>query len=512
MSLLRSQVLSPRVRRAFLFVSLSALAACADTGVAPRVDEGPTLPEDGVQLVANRSKYRDGGAPHATGRSGSATLVASAVIDANGVTHLTVVSGGLSDPGSGRGELEKVQVKGFALGGEKVFTQNHHRLNTGRATLQLGGLLPGDSVRVQANIKGIDRKRTDVVTVTALVRQAPSLRADLVLPREVPVGAPVLITATVSETGGDTGVRATCQLWVDGQLVDAAQEIWVDAGDAVTCAFTHTFTGAGDHEVEVRVIPTGGGVPVPPAKDDTSVVARTPNTATFRATAEDRTVTTSSRLDYQWSNPVTGSHKTYESFESNAERTQTVSLTGALDREVSFPLLEASFAMESAGTAWHEEDWTMLDALVGPDGRLCASRQVPQHAAVFYVCNGAGSATFGYTRLAGTVTYHSDGFIRTFDGLAGTTDVYSWNDTWTTQPFAQPKVWGQQVRIRVTVRDGAGAFGVTPVIDLADYAEPGPTEPYACTESSPYWLDGGILNMCTTRSVTVTGRKGEAEG
>ncbi len=415
--------------------ALLALAACSDSAVVPevRAPEGASygLLDAGKskKLQSNRVRYRESAGSNATGRSGTATLVASAILGGDGITRLTVISGGLRDPGSGRGELAKVQVKGI-VGGSAIFTNNFQSPGggAGRATLELTGLGPADSVRVQANIRGIDGRRTDVVTVTARVALPPALRADIDLPDEVPAGVPVLIVGTVTETNGDSGGSADCQLWIDGVLVDLSRNIWVDAGDAVTCAFTHTFPDDGEHVVEIRLLPPSDAnaslLPAPVGdRDVVNVVS--PSYTSWHAVVHDRTETTSWRLDYDWANPVTGSNKTYRSNDSEAHRTQTVNVTGGVNRALAFPLLNVSLSLESGGTAWQAEAWGALVPVVNPaTGEACVTRDVPEHQAVFYVCGAGGAGSFGYSRLAGTVTYHSDAYIRLFDGLTGVQDVW----------------------------------------------------------------------------------------
>src|SRR5262249_3409393 len=110
----------------------------------------------------------------------------------------------------------------------------------------------GSRIQVQANVRGIDGRRTDVVTLTETVKLGPALHVDLSIPGGAVVGTPVVITATVTETNGQVGTRTDCVLYVDGQPVDRADDIWVDAGDAVSCAFSYTFPRAGTYQVEVR--------------------------------------------------------------------------------------------------------------------------------------------------------------------------------------------------------------------------------------------------------------------
>ena len=108
--------------RALAVLALFAAAACSDgtgspTGSMAADAAGPSASHSAGHL--QRGKYRDTSLPHATGRSGSATLSASAIVGSDGVTRLRVTSGSIHYPGQARGELAKVQVKVWTEDGER---------------------------------------------------------------------------------------------------------------------------------------------------------------------------------------------------------------------------------------------------------------------------------------------------------------------------------------------------------------------------------------------------------
>ncbi|HSU14324.1 hypothetical protein [Longimicrobium sp.] len=500
---------------------LASTAACSDTGTAPArrapAASAPSLVSaPAARLVSNAVKYHDGSAPHATGRSGTARLEALAVTGGNGVTTLTITTGSLDDPDHAPGQIVKAQLKVFGSDGTALFTENHNGLNGGGTqTFMLAGLAPGARIQVQANVRGIDGRRTDVVTVTETVKQAAALHVDVSMPGQTLVGAPVVITATVSETGGDVGTRADCVLYVDGQAVDRAEDIWVDAGDAVTCAFRYTFTSLGSHTVEVRANGTGGSATLQANAGDQATVdvVGAAHTA-WTAEAEDRSSASTSVLDYTWSKPD-GSHKEYSNTETTTTRTQAVSVQGTLDRAVQFPLTALDVTVASSGVEWQVEHWNDVASALDANGQACASRQMPEQGAVLFVCNAAqGGATFGYTRFAGTVTYHSQGFSNTFDGLTGTPNVYAWNDGYTlSSSGGQMRPFGGEVKLTLNVHDDAGGWELTPTVALSPFSDAAVVvQPRTCTLSSPYWLDGGTLNSCNTVTTQDTGTRGTAAG
>jgi hypothetical protein len=516
--------LSPAVA----FLALLASAACSDTPVtsaAPADAAFKKAPKDGSpsggsagapsNLVANAVKYHDGGAPHATGRSGSATLEGRAVVDGHGVTRLVITTGSLDSSAPAPGEIAKAQIKVFSADGSLLLVENHNHLTGGGVqTFLLEGLPLGSRIQVQANVRGIDGNRTDVVTLTAAVVHAAQLHVDLQLPGQATVGRPVVINGVVSEIGGDVGTRANCVLYVDGHEVDRADDIWVDAGGVVTCAFTHTFTGAGSHTVEVRV--NGGAASaqlgVIGGDDSGNLNVDPGGQVAWTASVEDRSLTTTSTIDYTWWKPD-GSHKEYSNTEITTNRSQTFNLAGTLNRPVTFPLAAMDLSVESAGVEWTSEHWTALAATVDPaSGNVCATLQMADRGTLLFVCNGLGGGSFGYTRFAGNVTYHSYGYANTFDGITGTPENYSWNDN----PFTyssggdQVRALGSAVQMRLSFRDAGGTFSFAPLVALTPFSAVVSVVPRSCTLTTPSNLEGGEYNYCTGTRDDESGWRGTA--
>lgn len=198
-------------------------------------------------------KYSDNGAKPATGRSGSATISARALLGADGNTVIEVKTGQLDNAAVGIGNIAKIQLKAINGTGVAIRTQNFNNLTGGgtwsHTTDQLGHNAP---IQVQANVRDIDPKRTDVVTVTANVKKRPDMAVESVInPARVHVNQAITITALVSEINGDVGGTGSCVLFVNGTQADQAPVVWVDAGTSVTCQFAHTFTAAGDYDLKV---------------------------------------------------------------------------------------------------------------------------------------------------------------------------------------------------------------------------------------------------------------------
>jgi hypothetical protein len=218
----------------------SLLATLAATLIAGAALAAP-------QPIPNSVKYSDTGVPNAKGRSGTATIEARALINQDGSADLEVTTGDFA--GGPRGTLEKVQVKLSTDPGTRNFTG----LDSPTFTLHLDDFVARhDALQVQTNVRGVDGSRTDVVTVSETAKLRPDLvAATLDAPARAVPGLPTLILATVQERNGDTGARASCVLYVDGAEADRAEQIWVDAGDTVTCQFEHTFEDVGQRQLEV---------------------------------------------------------------------------------------------------------------------------------------------------------------------------------------------------------------------------------------------------------------------
>jgi hypothetical protein len=512
--------------RALAVLALAAAAACSSDATSPTDPRaapdaaGPSASRAAGHL--NTGKYRDTSLPHATGRSGSATLSASAVLGSDGRTRLEVTSGSIHYPGEARGELAKLQVKAWGPDGEHLLTQNVQRPSTGPTyTVVLAGIPAGSSFQVQANVRGIDNRRTDVVTVTETSRLGPALRTDIDLPEQVIVGVPTVITSTVRETNGQAGTTTSCVLYVDGVEVDRIDDVWVDAGDEVSCAFTYTFTRPGQHDVRVSLendpSQTGLLQPAPSASGDVTAVDPNP-VPTWRASVLDRTVTTDARFDLTWWKPD-GSHKEYEQSTGESPRSQTISLNGTIARATEFPLADVELALSSnaAGT-FQTGSWSGLVA-AAPDenGQTCVSQMIVDQGGQFTLCSTGtgfgGSTAYGYTRFAGTVTYHSRGFSRTWDNVAGTLTYWTWNDAPETYAGGgQMRQLGTSVGIQLSITDGVGTYQVNAAVPLTSFDELLSEVPYTCTQEALYWLLGGVQTVCEGRTERAFGWSGTAQG
>ena len=240
-------------------VATTAAFGCAEVPTSARLSPHslPALTDagGGSSLFSNAVKYRDAGAKPATGRSGSASIESRALLGKDGVTLVELTTGILDDPGTPPGQIVKVQTKLFSPDNGKTVTTNDKVVDgKGYWSESYAGLLRNGTVQTQANVRGIDPERTDVVTTTNLVKLRPDVAALQVSgPARAYTGTLVEFVALIAEHNRDVGARAACVLFVDDAEVARGSGIWVDAGSSVSCAFRTTFATTGTKTVRVDV-------------------------------------------------------------------------------------------------------------------------------------------------------------------------------------------------------------------------------------------------------------------
>src|SRR5207253_270928 len=112
----------------------------------------------------------------------------------------------------------------------------------------------GQPLQLQGNVRGLDGRRNDVVTVSGNVLLRPDLAVgSLSAPATARPGSFVNVAATIRELNGDAGAKANCKLFVDGAQFDEARDVFVDVGSAVSCLFTLRFDTAGTHTLRIDV-------------------------------------------------------------------------------------------------------------------------------------------------------------------------------------------------------------------------------------------------------------------
>src|SRR5918998_666084 len=83
------------------------------------------------QLVPNGRRYQERGLKPATGRSGSASLTARALLGKDGATTVEMTTGGLDGGGAQPGNINKAKLKPLDENGEAPYARNYTGLQGG---------------------------------------------------------------------------------------------------------------------------------------------------------------------------------------------------------------------------------------------------------------------------------------------------------------------------------------------------------------------------------------------
>lgn len=496
------QIRTPRALVAAAALALLA-GACTDVpttpgAAAPGSRASLATSSSGPRLVANGVRYRDTGGKPATGRSGNAELVAEALLAKNGTATLEYTSQHVTDWWQGPGLITRVQTKALAPDGKLKFIDNFHSPSGyhGRV-VQYPGLSRGDRLQLQANVHGIDPHRVDVVSVTETVKLLPDLRVEVTAPSQVEAHTPVNILAAISEHNGDVGSDAICELYVDGALADWAYNVWVDAGDAVTCAFTWSFQAGGTYPVEVRVHAPEHGDWEPADNADTVTIEVGSGTTQFYHSANFTQSITESHIIYtgSWRDTNSGQANESRSEYHNQSRQQIAYLYAFTPRPFPGPV-DLRVSMSTGGRQLHAAEWTAGSE----EGSWCTDHG--EGRVMFWMCADNDPAwaytQFSYTRFAGSVTYHSLGYSRTWDELTGTDlYVYHWNEetSWDDGLVELGEDWTYDVRLR----NGEEEIVVAPRLRLSNQGVSEMIFPLDCTTwDQPEW--GYTSTRCSESS------------
>jgi hypothetical protein len=538
-------------------VSTLAVGACADPLGVPAPGESRAVPAaaaltrgPAIPLVSNGQRYRVRDPNAGTGRSGNAQVTARAMVGQDGTTVLDVTTGGLDAAFAPRGSLAKTQVK--LLDPDNVdhalSTVNYVGLTGGNFTTTYDGLAAGLPLQIQANVKGVDGNRTDVVTITERVKRRPDIAVTLGTLEAARVHVPAEISATVRELNGDLGATGDCILLVNGVAVDRATGIWVDAGDAVSCAFLHTFATSGSHAVAVRVdgvVPGDWDTANNEARGTISVVDPVVEPSYWAIFAYQAEFTYESQVNGYarsllapttpgyWEQAWGSANSTRvqerviglegwgaqfvsfpldsfrASFWSDGQLLQTASLAGPIEPTEAYAYADPAFAYRQA-CVFRMDDATAIDG--GAAGRmyvqLCS-----------YEMTSDGGSTWTressvYVRqYAGSVTYWSAGFsearFRAADGTMACypESCYSYNEAETVTTGAPPFTLGNEVRGSFDV---IGANGVHLALDRSALLSPFLQEfdqPYQCND----YVDPNfeyLSHFCNAYSNTARGKSG----
>ena len=479
------------------------------------------------QLVPNAKKYAEKGLRPASGRSGSASMTARAVLGRDGVTTVEMTTGAFEGSNARPGNISKVQLKPLDENGNALYARNYVGLDGGGYfTTSVNDLFRGQQVQAQANISGIDAGRTNVVTVVETVKLRPDLiPMHLSGPNRGMVGSAINISVAVRELMGDMGANANLVLYADGVEVDRANGVWVDAGGTVSCVFTHTFTSTGTKQLRVKV----EGVAPGDFDDSNNIVngsvqigQATPSELNYNVQVVDINEDHRGHVyEKRYFNGVLQSERD-ETFSSKGWR-QSANFYGWTGRMVSFPI-SISHNDTNDGTPVFSNSYTNLTPTSTIDSSDGVTRFISYNVWRYDSTTGyyfnlysnasinlsSGQRTeitfFSSNRQAGDITYYSAGYERFWDGYTGEEFFYSWNTSEVFRAgerFAMGTRYG--INIELTSADGS-KYVASPVVTLGPFDNSN-NQPYSCIDWSFEQFSG---TSCIQMESIQVGKQGYA--
>jgi hypothetical protein len=430
----------------------------------------PLLAQRASDLTPNTVKYKDEGLKNATGRSGSASIEARALLGSDGVTDVEVTTASF-EATTAPGRIEKVQVKANA-DTDDADTRNFTNLgDSGFATVRLDTLplARRQPVRIFTNVSGIDPSRTDVVTVDEIVKMRPDLSIESAFfPSQVIANHPAGFLAVIRERNGDVGARADCVLHVDGAVVDRATGIWVDAQDSVMCMMAYPLSTTGMHQLQITIenVRPGDWNPSNNASQIANVNVRSASElvtgGSYHATATEITT------DSESFEPGNESQPNWQSYYShNVERQGWTILDAIAPVQFDFSTVHASLA-EWTGNEWLNtleggggyvpSDWNCIDLRYG-------------RTYTWTACKGDGLTTFFYWRGTTVARYYSRWWGVFTDYWTGDRYYFDHNVNMS-YTFGPRPPYGDTASLEMIVNDGEHSWQIDPVMAMQPWQDP----------------------------------------
>jgi hypothetical protein len=465
--------------------------------------------------VPNKQPYRVTARATVTGRTGSAMMSARALIDRDQHGSLEVVSGDFETPPVGT--LARFQLKTYDGNGDLVSTNSYSGLNNASLVMPISRLDRGQALDIQGNIRNVDNTRTDVVSVTAVAALRPDIAVLRVsAPAVARVGFPVQISAAIAELNHDTGARASCVLFVDAAPVDQAEGIWVDAGDTVSCAFTHVFA-AGAHELRVdatHVNPGDWDTGNNSASGSVTVLAdEVPFDAVSAWVAEEHDHYRIHSTGYSRHNDGSGYIRSFDVLMDQARDTQEAQYSAYVAGLVNFPLTQVAVAQWTDDTLIHRGVYNGFAATSSTASITCGNLLDDAGLAVYVaVCvRGAGTdavvTLVTYTRYVGAVTYFSSQYDAAwYETPYGNVPIYTYsNNNGQSASVGSLASFGSTYRFEVSLLSGATEYSKPVSMALGPIqVRTDVTHPWVCQEfSDPLY---GYKKICDEYINLISGR------
>lgn len=493
-----------RVGRLVSVLAVATLAACMSEMNRPFPSE-PAAPEPTTyppsfipvvtstrvtaqsQAASNRMKYRDSGVKPIKARKGAASIEARALLGSDGVALIDVTTGSF-DGSTGTADIEKIQVKVL----NTALSPINDKPASGEWSYTLHGLMPGDQLQIQANIKGGNVARTEVITVTIPVTRRPDLAVlGVDGAAQAHTNSSTVFYAPVAELNGDLGANANCVLLVNGTPVDQATGIWVDADGLVTCQFSYVFEAAGEYTVAIaamNVVPGDWDLTNNSASRSITIVTPGTPIAYGQISVNDEAYT------YEDTRVRTGDYP-LQSVVGGAQMLSSVQVYATSLDPAPAPLQAVTVKVSTGATTIYQSNLNQLTAYEYTSGGVlvkCITYSLNgEQADSCTTPSGSGIGSwFSYVHSSGTVTYY---------GQTLYCNTYGCNTY--TQNGENVTGWGQRyglsagsvVRVELAFVPAEGlSRTVDRSVTLQDYS--GPVN-YDVTSCAPYW--DGLGQVCT---------------
>lgn len=419
----------------------------------------------------NSERYAERSPSASTGRSGNATLYARALLGMDGQTSLELSTAQLDSSIAAPGTIASVLLKSFNGQGEDAIVKKFGPLSAGGTfSAEFSDFQRGHSLQVQANLRGIDGSRTNVVTVTDLVKLRPDLQVEQInAPSRVAAGAPVHILALVGEANQDVGATANCVLYVDGSEADRVQGLWIDAGDSVSCEFVQIFSTPGAKQLKVAL------EQVQPADYDLSNNEKTASIEVIGSRLPFEYEASVGWLEYGYDSYNRGWYSLDRSGEPDWKydyiyktNSQWAVLLGVAPKAVGFPVEELSVS-HATGSELFERTYTNLTAdsvfTVGTTNYACSLQS--DLGVNTTLCSytdpvtGVAQTSVDTHRQGGKVVFYSRYYNKLYPGN-------SYEDSYSYIPPGFV-TFGSSYQLKVSLKNGEDSFGADVTVDLTPF-------------------------------------------
>ena len=451
-----------------------------------------------------------------------------ALLDKSGTTTFELTTGQLDSSAPAPGNVHELHLRVRRGKGKKGFEKEwEHLRGGGYVSYPLAGLGHGEVIDVKAEIsrqgrgRG-DRDRDDHEGVDVKLQDVVKYRPDLAVqtfdyPTSAHPDTDVQFSATLGERLGDLGAHADCVLVVDGQQVDAAKGIWIDARGVVTCRFTYRFKTAGMHSVSAQVQNASPATFDPsPCSMSGQILIRRPSALSYTAQVFESTTVLDTTTDYFYktssTTPDRHDHNTITFFSQGRYFSGSVPAAVILplksvsysDTSGSSPIGSLSYADVAADTTSASSDPAFTTESVIQRFDTATSGWMTLHR-YLNESTGLGVTTVDWSWDAGETTYHSDGYCKsTVGGFQCSGGDYTVNTT-SASGSGGPKVaLASDYAADVQVNDGT-CYSAQPSMALTPSSQvdnpPTTCDPQEFTPGTPG-------QVCYQSSTTTTGKDG----